>query len=318
MSGIGTVATSHHYYHLHLASQVALVCGRRAMAESAERPGLAEAHYYAAGACVLDWGTWGGPGQVGLTTTADPVALVPLAQATCHLRRALAVDRWHFPSLLLLNNVLAAQGVTDARLPVLADLSRVGTGQYKGVKDKAIAAARTAAQLRRHLSAQPPPPRAPWRNVAELLARRDALLQSGRVIGAIRLIEQAYADGKMPWPVADHLAGLYLLLGSPARARAVYTGRLQPGFPAAQRQTRIAATWLAEACYDKAVEVYRAAVQMDPNRLDAQWGLGEALRQAGDASGAGRHLQRALQCRPSPAQRDAIQFLTGQAGRYAQ
>lgn len=65
---------------------------------------------------------------------------------------------------------------------------------------------------------------------------------------------------------------------------------------------------------DEAIETFRRAVEADPDRWDAHYGLGVALDLDGSYEEARKHLQKAIDLAPEPSKQQA---LTGMAVSYA-
>lgn len=65
---------------------------------------------------------------------------------------------------------------------------------------------------------------------------------------------------------------------------------------------------------DEAIETFRRAIEANPDRWDAYYGLGVALDLEGSYEEARRHLQKAIELAPEPSRQQA---LTGMAVSYA-
>ena len=234
----------------------------------------------------------------------DPVHDLSLVRATYDLRRAHEIAPRDFLSLFLLKSLFEARGMDEAEVPVLEQLGRVVP--IKPDQAECVEAAKSLRdQLVRRLG-NDAPPSADWKNLSELDKKLIDLLASGRVRSAAELLEQAYPGGRRLWEVSDRLGTLWLHLGEPARARAVWEAADAPAGPAvASRAARIGVTHLVEGDFDAARRRYREALTAAPDLFEAHYGLAVLEQDAGRADAALTAARAALAAAPGDVARSA-------------
>lgn len=143
---------------------------------------------------------------------------------------------------------------------------------------------------------------------ADLSSAIAELLHRGRAEEAVRIFEQAEKSGlKPPWAVRDRVAWTLLHLGWPAEARQIWD-RSADAPSTAVRLVRIAATALAAQDFPAAASLYHGALQVDPESVEAWFGLALLHTQLGDAAEA---VATARDCRRLPISPSELLFLRG-------
>ena len=230
----------------------------------------------------------------------DPVHDLHWTRATYDLARAVELGSDDFATILYLATVLELQGMTEAALPWLEELmnrSWTNTAQ-KSAQEKLNV---ELPAMRRSLG---PLPKKTWDNQNELGQMIAELLQRGRAKSAAELIERAHPRPEArSWETADQLATLYLHLGLPAKARAVWSAVASAPRPAV-RDARVAATYLVEQDFEPAREHYRRALQAEPKLFEALYGLAVLEQDDSRAAAALVAAERAAEIAPGPLARE--------------
>jgi hypothetical protein len=238
----------------------------------------------------------------------DPVHDLSAIRATFDLRRALERAPRDFLTLTLLQSLYQARGMDEAELPVITQLEQVQPLN----RDQALFVA-SAPERRRQLEARlGPQPPAHWENLSDLDQVVTGLLAHGRARSAAELLESAYPPEHRPWEVADRLGTLWLHLGDPARARAVWERAANPS--AALHRARLAVTHLVEGHFDLASRLYREGA---PDLFEAQYGLAVLEQDAGRAAAALAAALAAQETAPNDVARSAAGTIVKLVRPYA-
>jgi hypothetical protein len=123
---------------------------------------------------------------------------------------------------------------------------------------------------------------------------------------ATRFADLAAAHGQAvwPWEVADPLAGAWLHLGYPAKARQVWQSALQPPSEAV-RLARLASTFWVERDFSQAAKQYQQAGHSDRKLAEPHWARAWLYAEQGDAEAGLLACQNALNLSlPQPARTD--------------
>jgi tetratricopeptide (TPR) repeat protein len=168
-------------------------------------------------------------------------------------------------------------------------------------------------QLRSSLGGMPP---ATWKNLDELNGAVEQLLSGGRAASAAAFLVRAYPSASRPWPEADRIATLYLHLGEPSRARAIWEGVSAPPKPAV-RDARLAAAHFIEGDIARARETYANALAADPDLFEALYGLAVLEQDVGRAPESLAAARRALAVAPDDIARAATRGVIAVVTPYA-
>lgn len=242
----------------------------------------------------------------------DPAFDLARVRATYAFRRALATSPDDFISLYLLSLLFKKSRMGEAALPLLERLERRSPiNQFQTQIQKSAAAERS--RIVNLLGSEPP---GRWENLSELDSIVNDLLNHGRVATAADVLEKAYPGEPRPWEVTDRLATLYLHLGDPGRARALWSGAASPPKPAVAA-ARVAMTHLVEADFERARSGYREALMLDPGLFEAHFGLAVLGQDAGDALEALVEAQKAVDSAPNTAARSDATAILDEARPHA-
>lgn len=141
------------------------------------------------------------------------------------------------------------------------------------------------------------------------------LLQAGRVEDATRLAEIVGAGGlTTTWDaqLIDQIAGAYLQMGDPIRAREMWD-KATASHKEADRLVRLAATYWAERDLKRAVILGQQAREKDPQSAEAHWLLAWLYAEQGDAEWALRVIDDA---QSMPEVREEFDLLKTMLLRY--
>jgi hypothetical protein len=241
----------------------------------------------------------------------DPVHDLPTIRATYDLRRALERAPRDFLTLTLLQSLYAARGMDEAELPVVEQLEQVRPLN----REQALFIASAPARRRELESRLGPPPPVHWENLNELDRAVTELLARGRVGSAAALLDSAYPAERRPPEVTDRLGTLWLHLGEPARARAVWERAGNP--PAALRMARLAVTHLVEGHFDLADRLYREAARNAADLFEAHYGLAILDQDSGRAAAALAAALAAQETAPNDVARSAAGAIVTLVRPYA-
>ena len=230
----------------------------------------------------------------------DPIYDLSIVRATHALRRAQKLA----PRDPLVANALRvaydARLMHEAVLPLLDRVKEDSDGSLR-------------ADYQRKMGS---PPATTWQNLSDLDQNVTALLASGRAQSAVVLLEKAYPPEHAPWDAADRIASLWLHLGEPARARAVWENAV--GVPdRANRESRIGTTFLAEGDFESARKHYRLALEAKPDFFEALYCLAVLEQDDGSAAAAYDLAKRAMASAPDEAARSAARSITSSVARFA-
>jgi tetratricopeptide (TPR) repeat protein len=236
----------------------------------------------------------------------DPARVVPWAQATYCYRRALDRAPDDDTTLVLLYNAYWERGLADAWLGVAERLEELGAATAEQ-RERLPKVRSLCADLARRVPAREQSP------AEGVTSRLDAQLPEA----AVRRAEEAEGTHPVawPWPVADHLATAYLHLGRPGDARRVWERSTPPS--RADLLCRLAATRWVERDPGAAAALYRQALDLDPGRAEAWWGLAWVSTQQGQARPALEAGRAGLEHQPTPQQRAGLRTLFEVLPRYA-
>ncbi|MFL5244645.1 MAG: tetratricopeptide repeat protein [Gemmataceae bacterium] len=203
----------------------------------------------------------------------DPTLSLGWAQSTFCFRQALERAPDNEIVLQTLLQSFGARRMIDAQRDIGARL--LATGRL---------AREQAEAIRRLLDRVAPPINSPAGHGKELFDTAVRLLQSGRPIEATLLAEKVDQRGQTwTWPVADRLAGVFMHLGYPRKARLIW--ERAGGAPSeAVRLERLASTYWVEGESDEAVNLYRKSLAADPGHSETNWALAWLYAQRGDAT----------------------------------
>ena len=243
----------------------------------------------------------------------DPVFDLSAVRETYALKRAIERADDDYLVLFLLSATYQSRLMNEAALPLLdrlTELTPINAHQRKGVAD---AAAQRDALLSALGPLQDPPA---WRNLKEQSEIVNGLLSHGRAETAAIYLEKATAPESRSWDEADRIASLWLHLGGPARARTTWAWVANPPRPGL-KASRIAVTYLVEGDFEKAREKYQAAIAVDPELFEAQYGLAILEQDAGRAAEALQAGRAAVKTAPNDVARMAAQTLVAFVTPYA-
>jgi tetratricopeptide (TPR) repeat protein len=144
----------------------------------------------------------------------------------------------------------------------------------------------------------------------------DGLLRAGRPEQAVRLAGAAAARGQPArgWGLAERLAGAWLHLGEPARARRAWASAPAPS--AAVRVARLGCTFWVERDHAAAVRCYERARRADPGLPEPPWALAWIHAEVGQAEAGLRACRAALRLPLPPGTRKELESLQALLGRY--
>jgi tetratricopeptide (TPR) repeat protein len=230
----------------------------------------------------------------------DPVAGVRWAQATYCLRRAQRADPADPRALYELHESFRARRMADAQRTV----GREWLAADALPPD-------LAESIRRHADRVGPPIRP--RGTTEP-GRVLELLRSGRPEDATGFAE---ALGRLPWEPAEAVAGAWLHLGEPGKARGVW--QAATGAPSeAVRSARVGSTYWVERDYAAAERAFADAQRADPDLAEPCWALAWLYAETGRADRAAAEARNALARRPSPRAREELEPLLAFLARYVE
>ncbi len=242
----------------------------------------------------------------------DPIFDLSPMRATHALRRAAGIAPDDFLTQALLQQTYQNRGMLEPLRPVLARLA--GMSPINPSQRALIESAGPAlAQVDRRLG---PPAPSSWRNLDELDRIVERALESGRVETVVRLLESAYPPGKARWNVVERLANLSLHLGEPERARRHLQAVVDAPRPAV-RDARLAVCALVEGRFDEARELYRKAVEVEPELFEARYGLAVLEQDAARPDAALEQAMAAVECASDAAARGAAGAVAAAVRRYA-
>jgi tetratricopeptide (TPR) repeat protein len=243
----------------------------------------------------------------------DPVVDLAAVRATYDLRRALELGPRDFLTLLLLEGLYEVRGMDEEAVELLERLGR--TAPINPLQAGEIEAARSKrAQLQPRLG---PPVPSSWENLSELERTVTALLAHGRARSAAEYLALAYPAEPRPWEVTDRLATLWLHLGEPERARALWEKAVASPRPAV-RTARVAFAHLVEGSFDGARTEFRAALDAEPELFEAWYGLAVLEQDSGRAADAHTAAMRAVASAPDRVARSAAEAVRSLVAPYAQ
>jgi tetratricopeptide (TPR) repeat protein len=242
----------------------------------------------------------------------DPVFDLSAVRATYALRRAVDAAPDDFSTLLVLEKAYEGRAMTEAAVSLLERLVRLTpiNGMQARSQEK------TALVLAEARLAHGPEPPATWQNREELRRIVGDLLARGRAATAATYLERATPADTRPWDEADRIATLWLHLGESARARSVWESGPAPPRPAL-RSARVAVTHLVEGQYQAAREAFQAALAVDADLFEAQYGLAILEQDIGRAPDALKAARRAEATAPSDVARTAARSIVAFVTPYA-
>ena len=239
----------------------------------------------------------------------DPARGLLPAQATFCFRRALELNPEETLAARCLDDVLQAQGMSDAEDSLTIPRHRGGPRPVPGVDSE---------RSRRPIEGrvEPRPERDP--EDREGLSRIvDQRLRQGRAEAAVGGFAEAQRRGIRPdWPTCDRVAATLLHLGRPAEARRVWQRAADPPAPAL-RLARLAACELAALDFAVAERTYRAALELDPGLGEARFGLALLHTQRGNAAEVLAAARQGLKQPLTLAQDSFLRNLEALAAPYA-
>lgn len=245
----------------------------------------------------------------------DPVLDLAAIRATYAIRQALERAPDDFLSLLMLGMTYRARGMDEAALPAFERL--VKQTPINADQRATIQAMLDQLPALRSKAGPIPPLQAPA-NRSEHERIVGELLAAGRARTAAEFIERNFPAEARAWDEADRLAALWLHLGEPARARAIWQQVLEPPRPGL-RAARVAASYLAENDFEHARQSYKDALALEPNLFEALYGLAVLEQDAGRAAAALESARRALEAGPpNAASRDAARAIEQWVAPYAE
>jgi tetratricopeptide (TPR) repeat protein len=251
------------------------------------------------------WNLAAGNTQPPRASTAwDPAAILPYAQTTYCLRRALELAPDNPSTLRYLYESYRGRRMFDSQYEVGKRLLSHGLASEPQRKQ--------IESLERRLDGQRVDPGVTDKDP---IAGFSALLSADRPEAAVRLAEGGvnHIDQAWPWPAADRLAATYMQLGRPADARRVWT--MATKAPPAVQASRLATTYWVERDFDEAVRLYREALKEDAHLAEAWWGLAALYGELGDAKRALHACQESARLDLSEPQRTNLNLLQSLAQR---
>jgi hypothetical protein len=206
----------------------------------------------------------------------DPYADLGWAQATYCFRRAHVLAPDDPAPLRALFHLFASRRLADAQRTVGERLLALG--------DLSAEQAAEVRLLSRRLGVVEQEDDLPLNELPTLLPR---LLQDNRPQEAVRLVEQAGAQGKVAWDwdLADRLASTCMHLGQPELARQRWRDARAAPSPAV-RESRLGDTFWVERDFDAALRHYHAARRSEPRLGEPCWALTWLHAQRGEAGDA--------------------------------
>lgn len=235
----------------------------------------------------------------------DPIFDLSPARATFMLREALALKPDDARCLVTLSQLYGSRGMHEAAYEVNLKLATLRPPNQKLAITAQMnqigidAAARNLAEM------GPAPTGGTPRNQDERNRLLSALRASGRAATIADFLERSHPPEKRPWGVTDELATIWLHLGRPDLARAVWRSCTRPPNPAIVR-ARVAASYLVEDDFDPARDEYQEALRLDPNLFEAQFGLAILEQDAGNADAARAAARLARGLAPNNVARNAV------------
>jgi tetratricopeptide (TPR) repeat protein len=220
------------------------------------------------------------------------------AQSTYCFRQALERAPNDERVLQALLRSFGVRRMADAQRDIALRL--LATGQLRGEQ---------TTVLRRLVERVGPTARSP--SAPDVSRSVPRLLQAGRPAQAVRLAEEAgmpRGESAWPWPLADALAGAWMHLGQPERARALWRKALGPPSEAV-RLERLASTHWVERDFAEAVRLYRQAWKADPRRVEPGWALAWLHTQRGEAEPALHACRETLRLSPPARLREELSRL---------
>lgn len=245
--------------------------------------------------------------------TFDPVFDLSPVRTTYALERALELDRSDFTALATLAESYGSRGMQEPLVAVLerlASLTPVNRTQRAIVERATVDVGEHRARL--GFSGLRPSPA----NRSEHDRLIQDLLAAGRPQTAALVLERDYPPESRSWEVTDRLATLWLHLGRPARARAVWQQAVSLPRPAV-RAARVAATYLAEEQLDRARRAYHDALALDASLFEAHYSLAILEQDAGWADAALTSAQAAMAHAPGDVAQGAAQAIAAWVEKYA-
>lgn len=242
----------------------------------------------------------------------DPLFDLSAARATYAFREALDLAPYDFSTLMLLSELFRSRGLTEAALPLMERLSEVSPiNRFQTKKQEQFK--ELSANVRAALGAMP---NLKWENLSELGLVVNRLLGSGRAESAALCLERAGTSEARTWEDADRIAGLWLHLGQPAKARALW--EIVPKPPSeALRSSRIGTSYLTEGEFAKARESYKAALAADPDLFESLYGLALLEQDAGHAPEALDAARKAEKAAKNDVARSAVRTIIVTVTPYA-
>ncbi len=244
----------------------------------------------------------------------DPVFDLMPVRAAYTLRQALNGSPDDATTLLLLAECYRQRSMFEQALPLYRRLATLDPPSMMRERVEQVRQLATD-QAARCLAELLPEPPEKWQNRDELERSLRADLATGRAESAALLLEKAYPVEARPWPVADRLATLWLHLGHPTQARAVWRAAVDVPQPAVA-DARIAASYLAEDDFDSARQSYREAIRKDQTLFEVHYGLAVLEQDAGHALAAYDAALRAALRAPNKVAEDAARLIVEQARPY--
>jgi hypothetical protein len=231
----------------------------------------------------------------------DAYSGIRWAQSTYCLRQALIHTPTHEASLKSLSSSFRVRRMADALRSV--SLVLLEAGHLSGDE----------AQLARQFADRVGPP-LEFRAGLDPVQTIGLLLGDGRPEDATR-----YADSlpgrALPWPLADAVAGAWLHLGYPDRARRVWQAASGPPSEAI-RLARVASSYWAERDYTAAEQTYLQVRQAAPELLEPHWALAWIATELGRAGQAAESARAALGRSPPPTVQTELTALLAFLARY--
>ena len=253
-----------------------------------------------------------GPPSPRFRSPYDPVFDLSAVRSTYALEQARRVAPDDFMTLVLLRIALESRQMNEAVRDVLDRMVEIPPINL--AQQAQIAQARDQREVLRGRMGDLPA--TSWRNLSELDQAVSALLSNGRARTAAELLESALPAAGGSWPLADTAAVLWLHLGEPGRARALWERVPEPPRPAL-RTARVAETSLIEGDFTTARRLFEQALKADPKLFDAHYSLAVLEQDAGDARASHAQALLAIETAPTATAKAAARALASSVARYA-
>jgi tetratricopeptide (TPR) repeat protein len=243
----------------------------------------------------------------------DPVSELSLVRATYALRRALQSNPYDFVTIFELKRAYDLRGMHEAAASLLDRLLALYPKNPHQANLQELSRPQSPEYAKNMGNSAP----TIWRNLSELDRNVSELLARGRVESAAALLQRAYPAERSSWETADQKALLWLHLGEPARARAMWEAASPPAKSPGQRDARIGTTYLVEGNTTAARASLEKALQAPADRFDSLYLLAVLEQDDGNPKPALEHAREALAIASDEAGRGAARAIAAAVERFA-